>query len=227
MPRARRPISLCSVPQQPSRRWQAAAGLRRHHLRSAEAITALIETLCDEEPIVRWQAAEALAAQELSHAFPAVSVALDAADPPRPACGAAQALGLMGGEAAAQALVNHLNDPEPPVRAAVAIALGRIGDPTTVSALLPLLADDDPDVVRAVARALGGIRDPSAAAPLAEALNCPDQPLLVRRAPGRGAGPASHPDAQPALLRALSDPDPQVRALCSRGVGVCRQRVRT
>ena len=86
----------------------------------------------------------------------------------------------MGGEAAAQALVKHLDDPEPPVRAAVATALGRIGDPTKVSALLPLLADDDPDVVRAVARALGGICDSCAAAPLAEALTHADQPLLVR-----------------------------------------------
>ena len=72
-------LTLLRAPE-PSRRWQAAAGLRRHHLRSAEAITALIEALCDEEPIVRWQVAEALAAQEASHAFPAVSMALDAAD---------------------------------------------------------------------------------------------------------------------------------------------------
>jgi len=73
-------LTLLRAPE-PSRRWQAAAGLSRHHLRSAEAITALIEALCDDEPIVRWQVAEALAAQEASHAFPAVSAALDAADP--------------------------------------------------------------------------------------------------------------------------------------------------
>jgi hypothetical protein len=47
-------LTLLRDPE-PSRRWQAAAGLRRHHLRSAEAITALIEALCDEEPIVRCQ----------------------------------------------------------------------------------------------------------------------------------------------------------------------------
>src|SRR5512137_2601959 len=111
-------LTLLHAPE-PSRRWQAAAGLRRHHLRSAEAITALIGALCDEEPIVRWQTAEALAAQEASHAFPAVSAALDAADPLCRA-GAAEALGLMGGEAAAQALAKHMADPEAHVRAAVA-----------------------------------------------------------------------------------------------------------
>ena len=210
-------LTLLRAPE-PSRRWQAAAGLRRHHLRSAEAITALIGTLCDEEPIVRWQAAEALAAQEASHAFPAVSAALDAADPLCRA-GAAEVLGLMGGEAAAQALVKHLDDPEPHVRAAVATALGRIGDPTKVSALLPLLADGDPDVVRAAARALGGICDSCAAVPLAEALIRPDQPLLVRRALAAALARAPHPDAQPALLQALSDPDPQVRGYAAEALG--------
>ena len=203
---------------EPSRRWQAAAGLRQHHLRSAEAITALIGTLCDEEPIVRWQIAEALAAQEASHAFPAVSAALDAADP-RCRAGAAEALGLMGGEAAAQALVGHLADPEPHVRAAVAAALGRVGDPTKTSALLPLLTDNDPVVVRAAAHALGCIGDSVAAAPLAQALSRPDQPLLVRRALAAAIAQAPHPDAQPALLQTLSDPDPQVRGYAAEALG--------
>jgi len=210
-------LTLLSDPE-PSRRWQAAAGLRRHHLRSAEAITALIEVLCDEEPIVRWQAAEALAAQEASHAFPAVSAALDAADPLCRA-GAAEVMGLMGGEAAAQALVKRLDDPEPRVRAAVATALGRIADPTKATALLPLLADDDPDVVRAAARALGNIGDPKVAAPLAEALTQADQPLLVRRALAAALARAPHPDAQPALLEALGDPDPQVRGYAVEALG--------
>jgi HEAT repeat protein len=202
----------------PSRRWQAAAGLRRHHLRSAEAITALIEALADPEPIVRWQAAEALAVQDASHAFPAVNTTLAAADPLRRA-GAAEALGLMGGEAAAQALVKHLDDPEPHVRAAVATALGRIADPTKAPALLPLLADDEPDVVRAAARALGGICDACAAVPLAEALMHADQPLLVRRALAAALARAPHPDAQPALLQALGDPDPQVRGYAAEALG--------
>ena len=214
-------LTLLRAPE-PSRRWQAAAGLRRHHLRSAEAITALIGTLCDEEPIVRWQAAEALAAQEASHAFPAVSAALDAADPLCRA-GAAEVLGLMGGEAAAQALVKHLDDPEPHVRAAVATALGRIGDPTKVSALLPLLADGDPDVVRAAARALGGICDSCAAVPLAEALIASRSAAAGPARPGCGLGPRAASRrpacAAPGAERSRS-PGARLR---SRGVGARRQ----
>ena len=210
---------------EPSRRWQAATGLRRHHLRSAEAITALIDALADPEPIVRWQAAEALAAQEASYAFPAMITSLDAEDA-LPRAGAAEALGLMGGEAAAQVLMKHLNDPKPAVRAAVATALGRIGDPANVPALLPLLADADPDVVRAAARALGSIRDPNAAALLAEALTRPDQPLLVRPRPGGRTGPGATSRcparAAPGVGRSRS---PGAR-LCSRGAGACGQRGR-
>lgn len=202
----------------PSRRWQAAAGLRKHHLRSAEAVAVLINALADPEPIVRWQVAEALAAQEASHAFPAVITSLDAANPLRRA-GAAEVLGLMGGEAAAQALVKHLADPESCVRAAVATAFGRVGDPTKVPILLPLLADADPGVVRAAAQALGRIGDPKAAAALAEALARPEQPLLVRRSLAAALAQAPHPDAQPALLQALADPDPQVRAYAVEALG--------
>ena len=94
-----------------------------------------------------------------------------------------------------------------------------IGDPTKASALLPLLADDDPDVVRAAARALGSIHDSAAAAPLAEALTQADQPLLVRRALAAALAAAPHPDAQPALLQALGDPDPQVRGYAAEALG--------
>jgi HEAT repeat protein len=81
------------------------------------------------------------------------------------------------------------------------------------------LADGDPDVVRAAARALGGICDSCAAVPLAEALIRPDQPLLVRRALAAALARAPHPDAQPALLQALSDPDPQVRGYAAEALG--------
>jgi HEAT repeat protein len=125
----------------------------------------------------------------------------------------------MGGEAAAQALVAHLADPEPHARAAVTTALGRVGDPTKTSALLPLLTDNDPVVVRAAAHALGRIGDSVAAAPLAQALSRPDQPLLVRRALAAAIAQAPHPDAQPALLQTLSDPDPQVRGYAAEALG--------
>ena len=46
-----------------------------------------------------------------------------------------------------------------------------------------------------------------------------DQPLLVRRALAAALARAPHPDAQPALLQALSDPDPQVRGYAAEALG--------
>jgi HEAT repeat protein len=55
--------------------------------------------------------------------------------------------------------------------------------------------------------------------PLAEALARPDQPLLVRRSLAAALTSAAHPDAQPVLLTALADPDPQVRGYAARALG--------
>lgn len=199
-------------------RWQAAAALGQHPMRSPEAIAALVAALSDEEEFVRWHAAEALAKQEVGNVFPTLAVSLADADPLRRA-GAARSLGLLGGEAATQALLQRTQDPDSRVRAAVAEALGHIADPTALPALLPLLADPEPLVVRTVSHALSLIGSPTSAGALAAALARPGQPLLVRRALAAALARAPHPDAQPELLAALADPDPQVRAYAARGLG--------
>lgn len=202
----------------PSLRWRAAANLGRSPLRSPEAIAALIHALTDPEPIVRWQVAEALAAQEAGHVFLALKGALADPEPLRRA-GAAEALGRLGGEAAALALRPCLRDADPGVRAAVAAALGQIADPTALADLLSLLEDADPDVVRAAATAIGRLGNTAAAVPLARGLARPGQPALVRRALAAALTRVPHPDAQPQLLAALADPDPQVRAYAAQALG--------
>jgi HEAT repeat protein len=202
----------------PSRRWQAAAALGQHPMRSPEAVAALIDALVDPEEFVRWQAIEALAGQEVGRVFDTLVACLDDSEPLRRA-GAAQVLGLLGGEAAAQALLPRTADPDPQVRATVAEALGQLADPTVLPALLPLLEDVSTAVIRAAARALSRLAQPVAAVPLAEALTQPGQPLLVRRALAAALSRAPHPDAQPQLLAALTDPDPQVRGYAARGLG--------
>jgi HEAT repeat protein len=211
-------------------RWRAAATLGKYSLRSPEAVAALMDALADPEEFVRWQAAEALARQEAGRVFPALFEALRSHDPNRRA-GASHALGLLHDEAATQALLPALDDREPAVRAAVAAALGEIGDPTAIVALIPLLQDDEPDVVRAAARALGRIGGAAASTAaatgaaadasgaLAQALARRDQPLLVRRALAAALAQAPHPDAQPQLLDALHDPDPQVRGYAAQALG--------
>lgn len=203
---------------EPIRRWGAAAALRHNPLLDNETIEALVRALGDDEEFVAWQATEALAAQEPGHVFAAVEAALSSADPARRA-GAAQALGKLGGDAAAAALRNHIGDPEPPVRRAVASALGQIHDPSLAEALLPLIDDPDPEVVRAAARALGNVGNTVAACPMAAALMRPGQDLLVRRALAAGLAHIPHPDAQEPLLHALRDPDPQVRAYAASALG--------
>ncbi len=203
---------------EPGLRWRAAASLGRSPLRGPEAIAALIRALADPEPIVRWQAAEALAAQEAGHVFPALQAALADPEPLRRA-GAAEALGGLGGEAAALALRPRLRDADPGVRAAAAAALGQIADPTALADLLPLLEDANPDVVRAAAAAIGKLGNAAAAMPLARGLVRPGQPVLVRRALAAALARVPHPDAQPQLLTALADPDPQVRAYAAQALG--------
>lgn len=202
----------------PHRRWESAAILARSAHRSEEAIEALTRALADPEEFVRWQAAQALAAQDPGHVFPALTTALADREPSRRA-GAAEAMGYLGGEAASVTLCKHLGDPDPDVRAAVAAGLQSLADPTSVSCLLPYLSDEVPDVRRAVAGALGRIASPSTAKPIAAALSQSGQPLLVRRALAAALVRATHPDARRALLAALADPDPQVRGYAAEALG--------
>jgi HEAT repeat protein len=203
----------------PRQRWEGANVLGRHPQRSTEAIALLIEALGDPEPFVRWQVSETLAAQDATCVFHALTDALTEGQPAQRA-GAAAALGRIGGEAATTALCKQVEDPDPRVRGALAQALGQIGDPTTAVELVPMLDDADADVRRAAAHALGRIGSPGTAVALAEALAQRDQPLLVRRSLAAAlAGAAHHPDAQPALLAALADPDPQVRGYAVRALG--------
>jgi HEAT repeat protein len=202
----------------PRQRWEGANALGRYPQRSTEAIAVLIEALADPEPFVRWQASEALAAQDATCVFHALTDALTEGQPAQRA-GAAAALGRIGGEAATTALGKQVEDPDPRVRRALAQALGQIGDPTTAVELVPMLDDADPDVRRAAAHALGYIGSPGTAVPLAEVLARRDQPLLVRRSLAAALASAAHPDAQPVLLAALADPDPQVRGYAARALG--------
>ena len=202
----------------PRQRWEGASALGRHPQRSTEAIAVLIEALADPEPFVCWRAAEALAAQDATCVFHALTDALTEGQPAQRA-GAAAVLGRIGGEAATTALCKQVEDPDPCVRQALAEALGQIGDPTTAVELVPMLDDADADVRRAAAHALGQLGSPGTAVVLAEALARPDQPLLVRRSLAAAlASAAQHPDAQPVLLAALADPDPQVRGYAARAL---------
>ncbi len=199
-------------------RWESAAVLGRNSQRTSAAIGALTIALADPFEFVRWQAAAALSAQEAGRVFPTLVRSLEDADALRRA-GGAEALGLLGGEAAGLALERHVADPSPLVRSAVAEAIGNVNDPVRAPILIPMLSDPEPDVRRAAAAALGHLRAPCSQGPLAEALAAPGQPLLVRRALAAAIAAAPHPDAQDGLIVALRDPDEQVRAYAASALG--------
>jgi hypothetical protein len=56
------------------------------------------------------------------------------------------------------ALVSHLQDPSPAIRANVATVLGALGDAATVAALQPLSGDKDRGAAQAATRAINRIK---------------------------------------------------------------------
>ena len=82
-----------------------------------------------------------------------------------------------------------------------------------------MLDDADADMRRATGACPGADRQSwHGRVEYAEALARPDQPL-PRRSLAAALTGATHPDAQPVLLAALADPDPQVRGYAARALG--------
>ncbi len=126
---------------------------------------------------------------------------------------AALSLGKIGHVVAAAALEGALSDPDPVVREYSAWALGRIGEAvndTAAVGLVGALGDPRAAVRKAAARALGHI-----------GLRRPVLPSLTdvlargtrdgRRAVVEALAQLEAPSAYPALVTALTDPDPAVR----------------
>ena len=134
---------------------------------------------------------------------------------------AALSIGKIGHSAGTLGLVQALSDPDHLVRQYSAWALGEIGEEINTDAALALvsvLEDEHPDVKKSAAKALGnvGIRKPMI-------------PLLIE---GLRLGKAQsrravadvliHLESQPvypALIKALDDPDPEVRQSAVAALG--------
>ena len=160
---------------------------------------------------------------------------------------AVEALGQMGGDEAAGALVLMLKDPDDTVRALAAYALAAIGadavEPLTrylatwqgpVDAVVPAvlgvlrserglgflaahLADPAPATRAAIATALGRIGTDRALPPLLELLR--DMTDGVRIAAARALGEVKRPAAADALLDEMADENPTVRAAVAEALG--------
>ncbi|MCS6844708.1 MAG: HEAT repeat domain-containing protein [Caldilineales bacterium] len=148
----------------PGHRWLAAEGLGVRNL-GGKGVKALAQALADPDPMLRWEAAAALARSGSGAARQALLAALSGADPQAQAA-AADALGLLPPQPEALALlVQALGSPHSVVRQSAAEALARWSPPPVEKAqpappdvetpLLGLLSDPEPAVRRAAALALG------------------------------------------------------------------------
>ncbi|TFH05770.1 MAG: hypothetical protein E4H06_00880 [Methanosarcina sp.] len=116
---------------------------------------------------------------------------------------AAQLLGRLGDEQAADALLRKLADKNYRVREAAVEALGRVGGEKTVDVLVEKLEAKDPNFRLHTVRALARLGDERAVDPLARRLD--DKVLEVRIAAAEALGDLESRNAADALLKKLED----------------------
>lgn len=187
-----------------SDRWRAAGGLSAGDP-GQEGVAALASVLHDPDPILRWEAAEALARIDTSAAQGALLEALLEGKPEAQAV-AADALGnLPATPHTLAALLAALSNRQEGVRQSAAEALARLAarpapedaprpGPELQPVLADLLASDkDPMVRRAAALALGRLGDPGARQVLEARQSDPRENSLVRQAANEALGRLHEP----------------------------------
>ncbi|MCA1595000.1 MAG: HEAT repeat domain-containing protein, partial [Chloroflexi bacterium] len=112
-----------------------------------------------------------------------------------------------------------LRNPDPAVRASGASELSSAGDRRSLPALIEALDDPDEDVCREIAGAIASIKDTRAILALADALA--SSKVELRRAASYALGFTLNDErvCLPALVKALGDPDPQVRDHAANTIG--------
>jgi HEAT repeat protein len=124
----------------------------------------------------------------------------------------ADAIGELGDETTAQALLPDLQHADPLVRSSVTLALGRLRHKPNFETMLAMLGDDHHWVRYAAAVALGELEDVRAVDALIPLL-AGDVDYLVRAGAARSLGRIRHPKAIRPLRRAVvKDDNELVRA---------------
>lgn len=181
---------------------------------ASHAVESLSTALEDDESLVRWSAAEALALIGDRYAVPALLSALsDRNWTVRVA--AIRAIGEIEAHEAIQKLINSLNDPYIIVREAAAETLGKIADVTAADALVQALNDEDSCVRFAVVQALGELGDSLVVPELVSLLN--DEDISIRWAAIEALGKIGDTASVSALIQCLDDtasPSWEERRLC-------------
>jgi HEAT repeat protein len=172
------------------------------------AVTALVEALKDNAPLVRRAAVEALAELKGVHAIQWLAEMLrDEKIGVREAT--VRTLGKLGDARTIPSLIEALKDSSREVRLAAVEALQKFQDERVVAALMEALKDRSKVVRIAAARALGNLGDRRAVLSLLEALN--DKDTWLRVAVIEALGKLNDERAIMPLLEALMDETSQVR----------------
>lgn len=178
-------------------------------------VATLEKKLSDSNPVARADAAAALGQLKSGKSTAKLKALLQDPFPPvRQA--AAGALLQIGDKVMLKEFVKALKDESPRVVAGAATALGDSGQKDVVPYLLESFKTTNPVVASAIARALGNLRAPEAVQWLVAALSNNFIPVAAAEALGR-IGDAS---AAPLLMKALTHPDPDVKAAAARSLGL-------
>jgi len=129
------------------------------------------------------------------------------------------------GSAAADPLLNLVNDPDAEVRKFVIDVMGAVGDPSFVPALLAALTDPDVNVASAAAEQLGSLGDANSAEPLLHAILARDE-VLFRFSSLRALSILAQPLLIPGELVSLADQDILRKAVyeCLGAIADCNCR---
>ena len=120
------------------------------------------------------------------------------------------------GQAATDAVVAHLDDPDPSVRLQMAHVASKLNDPAAVPGLVGLIQDADPRVRAKAAFALGRLVRPETIPALVVALAEPDDMVADAVVGALGQFAA---EAQPALAIAIGSPSALVRERAADALG--------
>jgi HEAT repeat protein len=137
----------------PFLRRAAAEGLGRAHDSSEFSV---LQTGAGNDPSEMVRAAMAFALQQLGRNY--IPRLVESLDSEKMASQIGDYL-LELGPSIAPALVSHLQDPTPAIRANVATVLGALGDAATATTLQPLTGDKDRSVAQAATRAIDRIKN--------------------------------------------------------------------
>lgn len=164
-------LTALNHPEASTRRMAVQALAWAKHT-SPEVLTALTETLLDEDWPVRKQAVETLGTFDFERVAPAVRQALHD-DNMWVRYAAARLLGERQDQVALPRLIELLQQDTDPVKLAAASAVGQLGARQAVPVLLTLAQNADPDLRRAAVEALGQLSAPEAKAALTRLLHDP------------------------------------------------------